>query len=80
MKNLRALALSLALGGGVAAWAQSPAPAEHPGGNENAPAAPAMGVIADGKEYVYGAYLLVLTSFVLYSWSLYTRRPTEKQP
>jgi hypothetical protein len=79
MKALRALVVTLALASGAAAWAQAPA-AEHPGGNQNAPAAPPSGVIADGKEYVYGAYLLVLTSFLFYSWSLYTRRPTEKQP
>lgn len=56
--------------------AVAPAP-QHPVGIEKAIP---QGVIADGKEYVYGAYLLTFGSFLLYAWSLYSRRPTHGLP
>jgi hypothetical protein len=56
--------------------APEPAP-QHPAGIEKVIP---QGVIADGKEYVYGAYLLTFGSFLLYAWSLYSRRPTGPLP
>lgn len=67
----------------VAAPEVAPAPrplaAEHPGGNDQAPAAP-MGVIEGGWSYVYAAWGAGLIGLIAYAASLFLRRSTDVPP
>ena len=67
----------------VAAPEVAPAPrplaAEHPGGNDQAPAAP-MGVIEGGWAYVYAAYGVSLIGLIAYAASLFLRRSSDVPP
>ena len=59
--------------------APRPLVAEHPGGNDNAPAAP-MGVIEGGWNYVYAAWGAGLIGLIAYAASLFLRRSTQPPP
>lgn len=62
----------------------APAPAkpvalEHPGGNDQAPAAP-MGVIEGGWAYVYAAWGAGILGLIAYAASLFLRRSDATPP
>ena len=59
--------------------APRPLAAEHPGGNDKAPAAP-MGVIEGGWAYVYAAYGVSLIGLIAYAASLFLRRSSDVPP
>ena len=58
----------------------APLAKEHPGGNENAPAAPPMGVIEGGWAYVYAAWGAGIFGLVGYAASLFLRRSSDVPP
>jgi hypothetical protein len=60
--------------------APAPMAKEHPGGNENAPAAPPMGVIEGGWAYVYAAWGAGIFGLVGYAASLFLRRSSDVPP
>ena len=65
----------------VVAPAPVPLAREHPGGNENAPAAPpTMGVIEGGWAYVYAAWGAAIFGLVGYAASLFLRRSSDVTP
>lgn len=59
--------------------APRPLAAEHPGGNDQAPAAP-TGVIEGGWAYVYAAYGASLIGLIAYAASLFLRRSSDVPP
>mgnify|MGYP001583593821 CR=1 FL=1 len=57
----------------------TPVAAEHPGGNDKAPAAP-MGVIEGGWAYVYAAWGAGVLGLIAYAASLFLRRSDAPPP
>ena len=64
----------------VVAPPPAPLAKEHPGGNENAPAAPPMGVIEGGWAYVYAAWGAGIFGLMGYAASLFLRRSSDAPP